>query len=103
MKQIQNKLIYYNINRLWFSTYVEQNRKHWKDTGIKTLLWIRYAKMVYFELFIYFLLLFIYLFNSKSKELETPVNLITGFSESQILFLVVAFIFNGNAQISVVI
>ena len=44
-----------------------------------------------------------YLFNSKSKESETPVNLITGFSDSQILFLVVAFLCNGNAQIGVVI
>jgi len=43
------------------------------------------------------------IFNSKSKELETPVNLTTGLSDNKILFLIVAFIFNGNAQIGVVI
>jgi len=41
--------------------------------------------------------------NSKSKELETPVNLTNGFSDNQILFLIVPFIFNGNAQVGVII
>jgi hypothetical protein len=53
--------------------------------------------MVYFEL----LFLFMHHFYFKVKELEISVNLTTGFSDNQILFLIVAFIFYGNAKVGV--
>jgi hypothetical protein len=61
--------------------------------------------MEYFEIFSSMVFIFIYIsfLIQSQKELETPVNLTTGFSGHQILFLIVAFIFNGNAQVGVVI